>query len=1747
MNKWLKKTFTFLLSGLLILSQFSGTMVYADSFSAEEENVSTEEGIFSEETDGFFESGTGDLENKAQSEEAQSVSEDSESFTGANQPKDTDDFRENLSGNGTIEAPYEIASAEDLPISIEADAFYVLTADIRLAEGQMIETVEGTLDGKGHTITLADKPLANTVSGTIQNLGVTSETDIVSADTFGSMAFSLTGTIQNCFSTAKLKLDSFMNSSGGLVGTMDGGSIKNSYFAGSIDDFLPGGLVGINNSTDSVLANSYWTVGSNAVSLSYGLAQITDCAKKTVEDLRSEAFLALLNTDLPNTGFYWAGSLEGGLPILLEGVPPTVEVDTSILEEAIELAEALNEEEYMEDTWSTFSSKLSLAKEILKKESATQKEINNVADALNEAIGALAKKKPTVPVAKPEDSSKIISIASASDLQSLDMEQSMGSYYVLTEDITIDGNYYLGGEFNGTLDGQGHTVTFADSVSMFSWVGPEGVLQNIYFTGTLSGYQASGPVGTKLAGAVINCYSDISGKNACGFAGSLNGGTLANSYSVSAGNKGALFNKYVSGTIVRSYWSELLSNPELFPVASLIESGEKADAYMRSKDFVQLLNENRGENGTAWGQSSEGYPYFGEDQEYVPEGPTENKYQVSLIPENGMESILATDGILKVSPDIVDRSRIAGTLQLEGVPKTSQVEWSCSDTTPDGAIDTHVATGKLYVYKEGSSKITATEIKEDGSRETAAVITVMAKTVPITDLKLSIDDRDVTDGSYTVQGSEWKEVQVQAKLEGNETYFPLSTSRIKMAFEDESMIYNNPSSRAFYFQKPGTTTVTVSSVSDPSVSASISLTSNYVPVESIRPAISGTVEIHGRNANSTGEYDFLPDYSSVIIEPENASYREGYTITSSNPEVASYMPSMVVGYVPLSAGTTVYTASIKDIDPETGKTKTISGDSTVTYTYLNPLTSVQATSDTISVEAGESESLGLNFTGEVSEEGWSVTEPAMNWTFSQDGIVSITRQKKSYWNHQEGAKDYLMFIAGTEYQVQGLKAGTVVATGTPVDQTNQVEPVVLTITVTGSETPVDIMALIAQGRANAIDYIKSCHEEKGYVYGDEWAVFTLLRSGESIDQTSLESYYASVSEEIQKWAKSDEEQKPTDLERAALALAVMGRDITNVDGVNLAEMIYNSSRLDEGSNELVWALLALDASNITIPDDAKWSRTDIIESLIEGFQNESGGFGLGDNKTSDVDLSAMAVQALSKYKENDTAATAGEKAIEYLKSVKQADYGYGNCESSAQVLLALAEWETDPLLEEAGFGTPNVNLITDVMKYENSEGGFHHLVGGDKVYEMSTIQALQSFDAYLRYVNGEDSYWAVNGSQEHTHQWGAWETTDKATVFAPERQTRICSLCGEEETRDYGEKLEPTIQVTADTLPMQVGQKTTEFVVTGLANGDSVKEWKSGDTSILKVTGKEDGTSSLEAQEKAGETTVTIVLASGLEKVIAIQVQEKPVEATQISGIQEEISIRQGGEITLTPVLSPITCQEKATYKTDNAKIATVSADGVVKGVKPGTAKITVAVGNVKAVCTVQVEAFLAKSKITSVKSWGYNALKISWDAVEGADGYRLYVVEKAGGKWKYVAQLADGDQTSYVHTGRITGNTYTYYMRAYENVGGEKVFGAYSSAAQGKSQPKTAVISKLTAGSKQAVIQWDKVNGATGYRLYYRTSPNGTWKYLTQIGKGSTTTYSHKGLTKGKTYYYKMRAYRTVNGEKIFGAYAAQKSVKIK
>lgn len=189
--------------------------------------------------------------------------------------------------------------------------------------------------------------------------------------------------------------------------------------------------------------------------------------------------------------------------------------------------------------------------------------------------------------------------------------------------------------------------------------------------------------------------------------------------------------------------------------------------------------------------------------------------------------------------------------------------------------------------------------------------------------------------------------------------------------------------------------------------------------------------------------------------------------------------------------------------------------------------------------------------------------------------------------------------------------------------------------------------------------------------------------------------------------------------------------------------------------------------------------------------------------------------------------------------------------------------------------------------------------------------------------------------------FGSWKTISKATIFSPEKQRRTSNL-GNTEERTVGKKLTPTIKLSASSIKLQVKQSTSKVKVSGLANGDYVKSWTSSNKKIVTVSSK-----GVIKGVKAGSAKVTITLASGKKKTISVKVQKSAIKTSKISGLKSSLTLEKGKKIPLSPVLTPITSQEKISYSSSNKKIVTVSSKGVIKGVKAGKAYVTVKSGKI--------------------------------------------------------------------------------------------------------------------------------------------------------------------------------------------------------
>jgi uncharacterized repeat protein (TIGR02543 family) len=179
------------------------------------------------------------------------------------------------------------------------------------------------------------------------------------------------------------------------------------------------------------------------------------------------------------------------------------------------------------------------------------------------------------------------------------------------------------------------------------------------------------------------------------------------------------------------------------------------------------------------------------------------------------------------------------------------------------------------------------------------------------------------------------------------------------------------------------------------------------------------------------------------------------------------------------------------------------------------------------------------------------------------------------------------------------------------------------------------------------------------------------------------------------------------------------------------------------------------------------------------------------------------------------------------------------------------------------------------------------------------------------------------------------------------------------------------------------------------------------------------------------------------------------------------------------------------------------------------------------------------KTPVTNLvaKGIGYNFARLTWTATEGAQSYAIFRATSQFGTYALVATV-DGDVTTADITGLTMGRTYYFKIVSYATCLNKTVYSGYSNIASAKPMPAQPTgLAAHGINPRSIVISWNAVDGATGYDIWRSAYPTTGWTYYRQTTGLSVT---NSLLTLGKTYYYHVRAYRTVGGVKYYGPFTA-------
>ena len=411
----------------------------------------------------------------------------------------------------------------------------------------------------------------------------------------------------------------------------------------------------------------------------------------------------------------------------------------------------------------------------------------------------------------------------------------------------------------------------------------------------------------------------------------------------------------------------------------------------------------------------------------------------------------------------------------------------------------------------------------------------------------------------------------------------------------------------------------------------------------------------------------------------------------------------------------------------------------------------------------------------------------------------------------------------------------------------------------------------------------------------------------------------------------------TDYAKWVLAIQAAGGDpsslVYNKTKINLLEKIYNFHvRLNDGTvknlyaqglNAPIWSLIALDSVPETVPQDARYSKADLVRYIVKA-QNADGSFALIQGSKGDVDITAMALQALAKHRNENGVEAAVQKAVQWLAAQQRENGGFAsyysndNCESTAQTIIALTALGIDPAAAPFRMET-GTTMLDALLYYHLGDGSFAHeanTYGVLTANDLASEQAHLALTAYDRYAQNKETLYDMSGT-ERVDRYAPVITTDLRTYTTNEERLNFAVLA--EDAKD-GNNIELTVEYKYDensaytqTDPDENGRYNVRLKIFDFLAKTKV---------FFRIT----------ATDKAGNTAV--------EEYVVTYSKDPVVKSIRLPKSVQTVEV--GRTLTLEAEVTPDNAKNKTlTWTSSDTKVATVDENGNVTALRSGTVTIT--------------------------------------------------------------------------------------------------------------------------------------------------------------------------------------------------------------
>lgn len=235
------------------------------------------------------------------------------------------------------------------------------------------------------------------------------------------------------------------------------------------------------------------------------------------------------------------------------------------------------------------------------------------------------------------------------------------------------------------------------------------------------------------------------------------------------------------------------------------------------------------------------------------------------------------------------------------------------------------------------------------------------------------------------------------------------------------------------------------------------------------------------------------------------------------------------------------------------------------------------------------------------------------------------------------------------------------------------------------------------------------------------------------------------------------------------------------------------------------------------------------------------------------------------------------------------------------------------------------------------------------------------------------------------------------------------------------------------------------------------------------------------------------------------------------------------------------------TFKSNNPSAAAINDKGIITLKGLGSTEITASLKEDDSILLKQTIIIKKKpasnntaaiSNVSSLKADSKtNNIKLTWKKISKANGYLVYQYDNIKKKWNKIANIPS-NTPSYTVKKLNSGSTYRFAVKAYIIKDKKQITSKAYTSLYTATKPSTVTF-RISAGNKKATLKWDKVRGATGYKIYYKTNTSDKW---TQLEDTKNYSYTKTKLVSGKDYFFTVKAYKTYKGKTYMGSGKTQK-----